>query len=364
MSELRQNLATKEWVIIALERAKRPHEFVDALRSPCGEGPVWEARCPFCPGNEEEDLDVLRVPARDPWSVRIVSNRYPALSVQGQLERQYVGLQRRISGVGYHEVIVESPYHNTCAALQSPEEVSLVFRTFIERAWQVQTDRRIEYVLFFKNHGRNAGASLVHPHAQMVALPMVPNEVRVRADEARHHFDEVGRCAFCEMIEQELQSGARLILETRHFIAFTPYASVAPFHIWVVPKAHLSSFLHAQDDELADLGVVMHQVLRKLYLGLNNPDYNYAIRTAPVSDLGAAYLHWYITIVPRISYAAGFEIGSGIYINPSLPEECAEFLRHVDDQAPGDLPPDELPPDDSMPDDAIPPALNGTGIAE
>lgn len=333
VSELRQNLATKEWVIIAVERSKRPHEFVDPRRSDCGDGPVWEAHCPFCPGNEEVDLEVLRIPKEGPWRVRIVGNRYPALKVDGDLQRQYIGLQRRISGVGYHEVIVESQHHNTCAALQTPGDVSLVFRTFIERAWQVQTDRRIEYLLFFKNHGRNAGASLFHPHAQMVALPMVPNEVRVRADEARHHFDEVGKCAFCEMIEQELEQSARVILETDHFIAFTPYASVTPFHIWIVPKAHLSSFLHAQDDELEDLGRVMHRVLRKLYIGLNNPDYNYAIRTAPVSDLGAAYLHWYITIVPRISYAAGFEIGSGIYINPSLPEECADFLRRVDDLA-------------------------------
>lgn len=332
MSELRQNLATKEWVIIAVERAKRPHEFVDARHSDCADGPVWDAHCPFCPGNEEVELDVLRVPREGAWGVRIVGNRYPALSVDGDLERQYIGLQRRISGVGYHEVIVESPQHNTCAALQTPAEVALVFRTFIERAWQVQTDRRIEYLLFFKNHGRNAGASLMHPHAQMVALPMVPNEVRVRADEARHHFDEVGKCAFCEMIEQELELGSRIILETEHFVAFTPYASVTPFHIWVVPKAHLSSFLHAQDDELEDLGRVMHRVLRKLYVGLHNPDYNYAIRTAPVSDLGAAYLHWYITIVPRISYAAGFEIGSGIYINASLPEECADFLRRVEDR--------------------------------
>jgi len=331
VSELRQNLATKEWVIIAVERAKRPHEFVDAGRKSCGEGPAWEPHCPFCPGNEETDLEVMRVPREGPWRVRIVGNRYPALSVNGKLERQYLGLQRRITGVGYHEVIVESQQHNTCAALQTPAEVALVFRTFIERAWAIQSDRRIEYILFFKNHGRNAGASLIHPHAQMVALPMVPNDVRVRADEARHHFDEVGKCAFCEMIEQERASGARVILETEHFVAFCPYASVAPFHIWVMPKFHLSSFLHAQDSELEDLGVVMHRVLRKLYVGLNNPDFNYAIRTAPVSDLGAAYLHWYITIVPRISYAAGFEIGSGIYINPSLPEECAEFLRKVDD---------------------------------
>jgi UDPglucose--hexose-1-phosphate uridylyltransferase len=331
MSELRQNLATKEWVIISTERARRPHEFVDSGRLLSVDAPDWEDNCPFCPGNEEKDLEVLRIPRDGKWQVRVVGNRYPALSVADKLERQYTGLRRWISGVGYHEVIVESRKHNTCAALQSPADVAQVFRTFIERAWMIQSDRRIEYILFFKNHGRNAGASLIHPHAQMMALPMVPNDVRVRADEARHHFDEVGKCAFCEMLEQEREAQTRIIFETEHFVAFAPYAAVTPFHIWVMPKGHLSSFLHAQDAEVEDLGLAMHRILRKLYLGLNNPDFNYAIRTAPVSDLGAAYLHWYVTIIPRISYAAGFEIGSGIYINASLPEECAQFLRSVDD---------------------------------
>jgi UDPglucose--hexose-1-phosphate uridylyltransferase len=329
VSELRQNLATKEWVIIATERARRPHEFALYVQKPCSDGPEWDARCPFCPGNEEMELEVLRRPSEGPWQVRIVGNRYPALSAADTLDRQYIGLVRRISGVGYHEVIVETPRHNTCAALQTPEEVAKVFRTFVDRGWMVQSDRRIEYILFFKNHGRQAGASLLHPHAQMIALPMVPNDVRARADEARHHFDEVGKCAFCEMLEHELATRSRVIVESEHFLAFAPYASVTPFHIWVMPKAHISSFLHTQEAELDDFGWIMHQVLGKLYYGLGNPDYNYAIRTAPVSDLGAAYLHWYITIVPRISYAAGFEIGSGIYINASLPEECAEFLRKV-----------------------------------
>lgn len=327
MSELRQNLATKEWVIIATERAKRPHEFAESANKACGQGPEWEESCPFCPGNEETDLEVLRVPSQEPWQVRIVGNRYPALTPHAKLEREYRGLVRKISGAGYHEVIVESPIHNTCAALQTPEECAIVYQTLIDRAWMVQNDPRIEYILFFKNHGRRAGASLMHPHAQMVALPIVPNEVRVRADEARHHFDEAGTCAFCEMLDQELAQQTRIVLESEHFVAFVPYAAVSPFHIWVMPRAHISSFLYAQAEEVADLANVMHTVLRKLYIGLNNPDFNYVIRTAPIRDLGAPYLHWYITIVPRLSYAAGFELGSGIYINASLPEECAQFLR-------------------------------------
>ena len=330
MSELRQNLATKEWVIIASERARRPHEFVEPGRLMCGEGPTWEANCPFCPGNEEIDLEVARFPNGTPWQVRIVGNRYPALTHAANLEREYSGLVRRITGVGYHEVIVESPVHNTCAALESETSLASVFQAFIDRAWEVQNDPRIEYILFFKNHGRQAGASLRHPHAQMMALPMVPSEVRVRADTARTHFDEVGRCAFCEMLEQERIDGHRIVLESEHFVVFSPYAAFAPFHLWVVPKVHSASFLHAMPDEVADLGAVMRTILRKLYVGLNNPDLNYVIRSAPVRDLGAPYLHWYITIVPRISLAAGFEMGSGIYINPSLPEECARFLSGVD----------------------------------
>ena len=331
MSELRQNLATKEWVIIATERAKRPVEFMETGRKTSADAPPWDANCPFCPGNEETELEVLRTPDNEPWQVRIVGNRFPALSSKGALERQYRGLVRRISGVGYHEVIVESPRHNTCAALQTADEVAQVFQTFIERGWMLQSDRRIEYILFFKNHGRNAGASLVHPHAQLVAMPIVPNDVRARADAARQHFDESGVCAFCEMLAEEIELQARIVAESEHFVAFAPYASASPFNLWIMPRVHMASFLHVQPAEVEDLGRIAHQVMRKLYFGLNNPDYNYAIRTAPLSDLGAPYLHWYLTIVPRISYAAGFEIGSGIYINPSLPEECAEYLRGVQD---------------------------------
>ncbi len=291
------------------------------------------AHCPFCPGNEETELEVLRTPDNEPWQVRIVGNRFPALSSQGALERQYRGLVRQISGVGYHEVVVESPHHNTCAAIQTPQEVARVFQTFVERGWMLQNDRRIEYILFFKNHGRNAGASLVHPHAQLVAMPIVPNDVRARADAARQHFDEAGVCAFCEMLQEEIELQTRIVAESEHFVAFAPYASSSPFNLWIMPRAHMASFLHIQPAEVEDLGRIVHQVTRKLYFGLNNPDYNYAIRTAPLSDLGAPYLHWYLTIVPRISYAAGFEIGSGIFINPSLPEECAEYLRNLNTPA-------------------------------
>lgn len=333
MSELRQNLATKEWVIIASERSRRPHEFIEPGRLMCGEGPTWDANCPFCPGNEERDLEVNRFPAEGPWQVRIVGNRYPALTNTTLLEREYNGLVRRISGVGYHEVIVESPLHNTCTALESAAGLTQVFHSFIKRAWEIQSDPRIEYILFFKNHGRGAGASLRHPHAQMMALPMVPNEVRVRADTARTHFDEVGRCAFCEMLEQECADGQRVVLESEHFVAFSPYAAFSPFHLWILPRSHSASFLHATPAEIADLGQVVRTALRMLYVGLNNPDLNYVIRNAPVRDLGAPYLHWYLTIMPRMSQAAGFELGSGIYINPSLPEECAQFLRSVDTES-------------------------------
>ena len=331
MSELRQNLATKEWVIIATERARRPVEFIESNhKASCADAPSWDERCPFCPGNEEMDLEVMRIPATgEAWRVRIVGNRYPALNAAGGLERHYEGIARNISGVGYHEVIVESPAHNTCAALQSPAEVAQVFQTFIDRGWMLQSDRRIEYILYFKNHGRTAGASLIHPHAQLMAMPIVPNDVRLRADAARHHFDEAGECVFCAMVQQELKDGRRIVAENASFVAFAPYASASPFNLWITPKKHVASFLYSQPGEVADLGEITHRVMRKLFLGLNNPDYNYAIRTAPLSDLGAPYLHWYITILPRISYAAGFEIGSGIFINPSLPEECAEYLRAI-----------------------------------
>jgi UDPglucose--hexose-1-phosphate uridylyltransferase len=329
MAELRQNMVTKEWVIIADERAKRPDHYIEAReRSRTEFLPAHDSSCPFCPGNEELDLEIERMPETDAWQTRVVYNRYPALK-DGELNRTFDGVHRRMSGVGYHEIVVETPKHNTTLALMEPEQIKLFLQTFYSRGWGIRKDPRIEQVVYFKNHGERAGASLKHPHSQIIGLPVVPSDIRRRIDEARRYFDDTGNCASCVMMEDELETEKRLVAVSTHFVAFVLYASPSPFHMWIVPRKHSVSFLYSQMEELADLAHLLRDVLRKLYVGLRDPDYNLIIRTSPVKEISNDYLHWYIAIVPRLSQSAGFELGSGIFINPSIPEESAAFLRDV-----------------------------------
>ena len=331
MGELRQNLLTKRWVIIAADRAQRPHDLIAPQKDQATLPPIWEESCPFCPGNEEEDLAVAHFPNRGPWRVRVVRNKYPALKLDGDVVRSYDGIHRSISAIGYHEVFVESPVHNTCHALESTEDVTLLLHAFRHRGQTIAFDDRIRQIVFFKNHGERAGTTLVHPHTQMMALPMVPHSIRERTEQARRHFDDFGRCVFCHMLQDELDDGRRLILENKHFVAFIPYAAYSPFHTWIIPRRHEPSFLNTDDEQLTALGDILHKVLRKLYIGLRDPDFNYVVRTAPLHDAGDDYMHWYVTIVPRVTHSAGFELGSGMFINTTLPEESAKFLRDVNE---------------------------------
>lgn len=330
MPELRQNIATREWVIIATERAKRPAQFVQPPKDRIEDRPVYDSECPFCPGNEEHDLERLCLPAVGPWQTRVVANRYPALQEDGPRERRFDGVHRTINGVGYHEVVVESRLHNTCPALESAVDVMRTIQAFQQRGQTISTDLRIEQVVYFKNHGRRAGASLAHPHAQIVALPVVPNDIRVRIQEARRNYDDHGECVYCRMRFEEEQQQQRIVVNSDYFTAFIPYAAYSPFHMWIVPHTHRASFLDASAIEIADLGYVLRTVLRKLYLGLNDPDYNYVLRSCPERERSTTSLHWYVSLVPHVTRLAGFEMGSGMFINSALPEESAAFLRAID----------------------------------
>ena len=330
MPELRQNMATKEWVVIATERAKRPHDYVDAQRPLATEIQApYDPICPFCPGNEELDLEIERLPATGPWQTRVVDNKFPALLRDGELVRTYDGVHRCISGVGYHEIVVESPRHNTTLALMSPLEIQAVLQTIYNRGWSIAKDGRIEQLIYFKNHGERAGASLKHPHSQIIGLPVVSNSIRHRIEEAWRYFDDHGECVYCVMVRDELNKSERLIMANDHFVAFVLYAAPSPFSTWIVPRQHSVSFLYSQSDQMAGLAEIIQNIMYRFYIGLRDPNYNLIIRTAPIKELSNDYFHWYVTIVPRLSRTAGFELGSGMFINPSLPEESAAFLREV-----------------------------------
>lgn len=332
MPELRQNPATKEWVIIATERAQRPEE----LGSGTVEASADEReKCPFCPGKENQTPNEIMAyrtygtSADSPgWWIRIIPNKFAALTQGGDIKRSKVeDFFSYMDGVGEHEVIIESPDHDQNIATLEQKQVEEIFHAYRERYVTLSKDPRHELIILFKNHGIRAGTSLRHLHSQIIAAPITPLYIRNRIEEAMHYFDDNGRCVYCEMIVKELKIKDRIVMETDSFVTFEPFASRSPFETWVLPKKHNSSFEEISPEHTKELAFVMRSTLGKIYKRLNNPDYNYMIRSAPVHEKNVEYFHWHIMIVPRVSAVAGFELGSGIYINTVIPEAAAKFLR-------------------------------------
>lgn len=326
MPELRQNIATGEWVIIATERAKRPEEFASAkVRKAL---PPHRDDCPFCPGNERLTPGlVFTLPETGPWQVRAVPNKFAALVPGTPLKRSCEGHFRKATGYGFHQVIIETPRHDLPLALQEPAGVERVVEAWHRAYTLLAATPGVEFVIPFKNHGEAAGTSLEHPHSQIIGLPIFPGHIRGRMEEAIRFYDAEGECVFCSMIRLEREAGARIVGENDRFAAFIPYAAFSPFHLWIFPKRHQSTFRELDDAGKTDLSALLATVLRKLHSGLKDPDFNLMIRSGPADAPRLKYFHWYISIVPRLGKTAGFELGSGMYINTALPEESARFLR-------------------------------------
>lgn len=330
MPELRQNFFTKEWVIIATDRAKRPKELV-RQKPPQAIAP-FVATCPFCPGNEDKTPpEVMRVPAygNGPWQVRVVPNKFSALARDSQPTRTIHRSRRSIGGFGVHDVIIETPDHSLVTALMDDAHVANVLRAYKSRYDELSLDPRIAHVTIFKNHGLDAGTSLEHPHSQLIATPVISSQVRGRFQVALQHYDDYGVCIFCQMIEEELAEEERIVLQTEHFVALAPFASPTPFATHIFPRRHMASFGDISTAEITDLARVLRKVLGKLYHGLGDPDFNYTLRCAPAELHEVKYFHWYVSIIPRLTRVAGFELGSGMFINTVPPESAAEFLRNV-----------------------------------
>lgn len=335
MPELRQDPATKEWVIIATERMQRPHDFRRAAKRPTQ--PEYDPGCPFCPGSEgltPPELLARResgVADQRGWSVRVIPNKFAALVPEGNTERLMLdGFFRQMDGIGYHEVVIETPVHNRFVHLMSEPEVEGVLHAYRDRFISLREDRRVRLILIFKNHGEAAGTSLSHPHSQIVATPVVPAYVRRKCEEAVRYYDATGRCLYMDILKAEHGSGQRIVLESGCFLVFHPFASQVPFETWIVPKRHRPSFSQISTDELRDLAVVLRQSLRRLAGLLNDPDYNFVIHSAPVDGEDEEYFLWHLVIVPRLTRIAGFEIGSGMRINTACPEQTARALREFE----------------------------------
>ena len=329
MSELRYNIVNREWVVIASDRAKRPKDFIKQVNAQKDRVP-YRKDCPFCPGNEAlSSEETFRLGSGKDWKVRCIPNKFPALSQAEPLKRYPSVFNNLISGFGIHEVVIEHPRHDAIIALMSDCEVEDIIRTYKNRYESMRQVKGVEVVTIFKNHGPGAGTSQEHPHSQIIATPIVPPQIRNRLDSSIRYFDLAGGCVFCQSLENELKEKKRIIMESDKFVAFLPFAGSSPFATWIFPRRHMASFSLIDESEIKDMAKSLKFVLSRLYYGLENPDFNYTIRSIPVHENDVAYFHWYISIIPRISQPAGFELGSGMFINTSLPEESAEFLRQV-----------------------------------
>jgi UDPglucose--hexose-1-phosphate uridylyltransferase len=326
MSEIRENLLTGEWVIIAPERAKRGGNLVAA--PPVSELPSHLDTCPFCRGNESSSKqETYRVlDAEGNWLVRSVVNEFSVLSATGEVSPQSgrPGI-RSVNGVGLHEVLIESPRHDELLALASIEQVGRVLEAYRQRFVTFYSDPRVRHVVVFKNHGADAGASQQHPHSQIVGMPIVPGQVEDRLHRARKFYANHAHCLACAIIEHELAHGTRIVAENAAFVAFIPHAALSPYHLWIFPKAHAGCFSEGTD--LDSLAEILHSILARVYGVLGNPAYNLIVRSLGPEDAGSQHFHWYVSVVPRVNKSAGFELGTGMYVNPSSPDECARTLR-------------------------------------
>jgi UDPglucose--hexose-1-phosphate uridylyltransferase len=335
-SDLRKDPVTGRWVIISGERGQRPNPFrhydpLEGLDAASGQA------CPFCPGSEEmTPPEILAVRPTDggagapPWRVRVVPNRYPALRIEGSLDKRGVGLYDQMRGVGAHEVVIETPEHAAEPASFGPGQMAEVIQAYRDRMADLLHDKRFRYVLVFKNHGAAAGATLAHPHSQIIALPVVPARVESAIAGALQYHEYRGRCVWCDILAQESADGRRLVTQNADFVAFAPFASRFPFEVQILPRAHEPIFWSLDRPRSESLAEILQDVLRRLRLALRNPPYNYVIHTAPPGFATPDCYHWQVEVIPKLTEVAGFEWGSGFFINPTPPEEAAAALRDLE----------------------------------
>jgi UDPglucose--hexose-1-phosphate uridylyltransferase len=330
MPELRKDPIHGMWVIISTERSRRPSDFTPEDRRPIG------GFCPLCEGNEDRtppEIIAFRdngTPPNSPgWTLRVVPNKFPALRIEGELAREGDGVYDKMNGIGAHEVVIETPQHSETLATLPLKAVENVLWAYRERMIDLRRDQRLRYVLVFKNHGLAAGASLEHPHSQIIALPIIPKRVSEEIEGAKNYFRYKDRCVFCDIIRQELQQGRRVINENKSFVSIAPFASRSPFETWILPKTHHPSFEHMESFQYEQAAQILSDTLQRMNQVLDNPPYNYVIHTSSFPEIDNEYYHWHFEIMPKLTKVAGFEWGTGFYINPTPPEEAAEYMREV-----------------------------------
>jgi UDPglucose--hexose-1-phosphate uridylyltransferase len=329
MSEIRQDPTTGALVIIAPGRAGRPGARLSSAAAR-RHLPRYDERCPFCPGNEAQLPGIIaETPTKEPpgWLSRVVPNKYPALAADAVAPSEQDAAHTTIAGRGFHEVIIESPYHDADLASMEITQISEVVATYHRRFVALSQHAGVEAVVLFRNHGSRSGASLVHPHAQAIALPLVPPRLQAMSDWADRQGAQTGCCPTCAELAREIEAAERVVEESSHFVALVPFAAEVPCEQWLVPRRHHASFADTRADELADLAVLLRGALQRLKTAHDDPPYSFAIESAGSSRHAGPYLHWRLRIVPDLVNWGGFERGAGMPINPSAPEADAAALR-------------------------------------
>ena len=328
MSELRRDPVTGRWNIIATDEPAGAGAFSVESTVPNG------GECPFCPGHEQltpAEVYAVRPSGKDAdgpgWSLRVVPNKFPALRIEGQLNRRGLGLFDLSNGIGAHEVLIETPDHQRQMGDLGVEELARVLGAVKTRMVDLRRDPRLRYILPFKNFGLSAGATLAHTHTQLIALPIVPKRVHEELRGAARYFDFRERCVFCDMLQQELHEGERIIGENASCLAYAPFVSNFPFEMWLVPKEHQADFGQASAEELTDFARLLRETLGRMRSVLSDPPYNFVLHSAPIELREREEYHWHLELIPKLTTVAGFEWGTGFYINPTPPELAARLLR-------------------------------------
>lgn len=330
MSELRQDRTTGAWAIVAPERGVRPHHAWHR----CASGQAlcaFDPNCPFCPGNESQLPRILaEIASPEPpgWRVRVVPNKYPIVQPGAAPAQAGAQPHRTLPSFGHHEVVIESPRHDADPASISVEDFGAAVTLFHRRFIDLLARPGIETVVMFRNHGPAGGASLRHPHSQLVALGMVPPLLRSMIDWADQCFAESGRCVTCEEINIERADGSRIVEETPFFVAFAPFAASVPFEVWLVPRRHQASFSELEESECADFARLLRRTLQRIKSVHDDPPYNFVVDSFDAASNHAS-VHWRLRIAPDLVTWGGFELGAGVPINPSSPEKDAEALRAI-----------------------------------
>ncbi len=341
MSELRWDPLKANWSIITEGRGRRPQDFLVPREK------LSVTACPFCYGKEQKTPPEIyasrpdgSAPNQPGWQVRVIPNKFPALQIEGELDSRAHGLYDRMNGIGAHEIIIEHPDHERDMADLNGTEIAEVLKAFRARMIDLRNDVRFRYLFVFKNHGTEAAANVPHSHSQLIAVPLVPPMISTELEVCRDYYQHKERCLICDLIHQERQEKTRVVRDDGNILVYAPYASSFPFELFIAPLHHCHDFTAQTDQQLLALGDALSDTLKRLRAVLRDPPYSFILHTAPPMHLRKGRpdywgslpfdYHWHIELVPKLTKVAGFEWGTGFHMNPTPPEEAAEFLRNAD----------------------------------